>query len=102
MAAIRQLIRPLRCIAVPQATRAFSTTIAARAKVSNAPAPPKRPLSDLKVVEPRPRTDDANVGEQSVGEMEGIEFKIEPMRRVGEDDNTMRARLVCKSCPLRS
>lgn len=35
-----------------------------------------------------------------VGEIEGGRFKIEPLRRTGEDQNTMRARLVCK-CQLR-
>lgn len=34
-------------------------------------------------------------GEFGVGEMEGAEFKIEPLRRVGEDTATMRARLLC-------
>lgn len=33
--------------------------------------------------------------ELDVGEMEGAEFKVEPIRRTGEDDNTMRARLLC-------
>jgi succinate dehydrogenase assembly factor 2 len=32
----------------------------------------------------------------AVGELEGASFKIEPLRRVGEDEKTMRARLVCK------
>lgn len=31
-----------------------------------------------------------------VGEIEGGEFKVEPLRRTGEDANTIRARLVCK------
>lgn len=31
-----------------------------------------------------------------VGEIEGGSFKVEPLRRTGEDINTMRARLVCK------
>jgi hypothetical protein len=30
-----------------------------------------------------------------VGEMEGAKFKIEPLRRIGEDSTTMRARLLC-------
>lgn len=30
-----------------------------------------------------------------VGEIEGGTFKVEPIRRTGEDINTMRARLVC-------
>lgn len=31
-----------------------------------------------------------------VGEMEGITFKVEPLKRKGEDATTMRARLLCK------
>jgi hypothetical protein len=31
-----------------------------------------------------------------VGEMEGAKFKVEPLRRTGEDANTMRARLLCE------
>jgi hypothetical protein len=33
--------------------------------------------------------------EYAVGEMEGISFKVEPLRRTGEDLPTMRARLLC-------
>ena len=33
--------------------------------------------------------------ELDVGEMEGANFKVEPLRRTGEDGNTMRARLLC-------
>ena len=33
--------------------------------------------------------------ELDVGEMEGAKFKVEPLRRTGEDANTMRARLLC-------
>ncbi|KAK5079136.1 Succinate dehydrogenase assembly factor 2 mitochondrial [Lithohypha guttulata] len=36
-------------------------------------------------------------GEFGVGEMEGAEFKIEPIRRTGEDAPTMRARLLYQS-----
>lgn len=35
--------------------------------------------------------------ELGVGEMEGITFKVEPLRRTGEDVPTMRARLLCWS-----
>jgi hypothetical protein len=31
-----------------------------------------------------------------VGEIEGGTFKVEPLRRTGEDINTTRARLLCK------
>lgn len=34
-------------------------------------------------------------GEMDVGEMQGGTFKIEPLRRTGEDANTTRARLLC-------
>lgn len=39
-------------------------------------------------------------GEMGVGELEGAEFKIEPLRRTGEDPETMRARLTCKFLSL--
>ena len=35
--------------------------------------------------------------ELGVGEMEGASFKVEPLRRTGEDITTMRARLLCPS-----
>lgn len=37
--------------------------------------------------------------ELELGEMEGITFKVEPLRRVGEDVATMRARLLCACLP---
>jgi hypothetical protein len=40
------------------------------------------------------KVSDANK-ELGVGEMEGASFKVEPLRRTGEDPNTMRARLLC-------
>ena len=47
-------------------------------------------------------TQEPNPGQRSdpelgVGEMEGAAFKVEPMRRTGETDDTMRARLLCPS-----
>jgi hypothetical protein len=33
--------------------------------------------------------------ELGVGEIEGGSFRVEPLRRLGEDANTMRARLLC-------
>jgi len=39
--------------------------------------------------------EDGPNAEMGVGEMEGAKFKIEPLRRTGEDPNTMRARLLC-------
>jgi hypothetical protein len=35
--------------------------------------------------------------ELEVGELQGASFKVEPLRRTGEDANTMRARLLCKT-----
>lgn len=44
------------------------------------------------------RNDTQQAGrELEVGELEGAKFKIEPLRRTGEDDATKRARLVCTS-----
>lgn len=40
--------------------------------------------------------DGAQKPELGVGEMEGITFKVEPLKRVGEDIATKRARLLCK------
>lgn len=42
--------------------------------------------------------DAAAMAELGVGELEGAQFKIEPIRRTGEDINTMRARLTCEYC----
>lgn len=39
--------------------------------------------------------DAKELGELGVGELEGASFKVEPLRRTGEDANTMRARLLC-------
>ena len=39
--------------------------------------------------------DNGSNAEMGVGEMEGAKFKVEPIRRTGEDGNTMRARLLC-------
>ncbi|KAI1416103.1 DUF339-domain-containing protein [Hypoxylon sp. FL1857] len=68
--------------------RPLSSSRALRAGVF-APNPP--PMEPHKQREPRRAAD---IG---VGELEGTEFRIEPMRRTGEDDSTMRARLVYQS-----
>jgi hypothetical protein len=39
--------------------------------------------------------DSGQNAELGVGEMQGAKFKVEPLRRTGEDANTMRARLLC-------
>ena len=38
--------------------------------------------------------------ELDVGELEGAKFKVEPIRRTGEDAKTIRARLLCPSLAL--
>jgi hypothetical protein len=40
-------------------------------------------------------TDSGANSEMDVGEMQGAKFRVEPLRRTGEDANTMRARLLC-------
>ncbi|KAI1473962.1 DUF339-domain-containing protein [Daldinia eschscholtzii] len=61
----------------------LSSTAAARAGFAHNP-PPMEPHKQ--------RSQDIGVGE-----LEGTEFRVEPMRRTGEDDATMRARLVYQS-----
>lgn len=46
--------------------------------------------------------DEGANAELDVGEMEGAKFKVEPLRRTGEDTNTIRARLLCPSYNLQS
>lgn len=41
--------------------------------------------------------DQVSSSDLGVGEMEGASFRVEPLRRVGEDAATMRARLLCPS-----
>ena len=43
-----------------------------------------------------PAPEDGANKELNVGEIEGGTFRVEPLRRTGEDANTMRARLLCK------
>lgn len=43
----------------------------------------------------KPGPENGPNAELGVGEMEGAKFKVEPLRRTGEDANTMRARLLC-------
>jgi hypothetical protein len=44
--------------------------------------------------------DKVSMPDLGVGEMEGASFKVEPLRRTGEDSITMRARLLCPSLPM--
>lgn len=44
----------------------------------------------------KPAPDAGVNADLKVGEIEGGTFRVEPLRRSGEDANTMRARLLCK------
>ncbi|KAI0864902.1 Flavinator of succinate dehydrogenase-domain-containing protein [Xylaria cubensis] len=79
----RTLFRPARHALARSAVRApRALVVRGMATVGN--APPMEPQKE------RPR-------EMAVGELEGATFTIEPIRRVGEDEKTMRARLVYQS-----
>lgn len=67
--------------------RPLSNTRAARADVFAHNPPP---------MEPHKQRGPQQTQDIGVGELEGTEFRVEPMRRAGEDDATIRARLVCK------
>ncbi|QPC68690.1 hypothetical protein HYE67_010921 [Fusarium culmorum] len=54
---------------------------------------PVRPLSTTVSL----RSDNVSSQEFEVGELQGAKFRVEPLRRVGEDDATKRARLVYQS-----
>jgi len=45
----------------------------------------------------KPSPDDGSNADLKVGEIEGGSFRVEPLRRTGEDPNTMRARLLYQS-----
>ena len=77
-------------------------------KVGDQPAPPEMLSSvdpDYRPADPYPGKVEHFTGgrqgsgpqkpELGVGEMEGITFKVEPLKREGEDVATMRARLLC-------
>ncbi|RYP37419.1 hypothetical protein DL767_002892 [Monosporascus sp. MG133] len=53
--------------------------------------------SALRVREPPPPPPKGGETGMGVGELEGAKFRVEPLRRVGEDDKTMRARLTYQS-----
>ncbi|KAI1199426.1 Flavinator of succinate dehydrogenase-domain-containing protein [Nemania serpens] len=87
----RSLVRPARqalALARSGTTKARAprgvVVAVARGMATVGNAPPMEPQKQ------RPR-------DIAVGELEGADFTIEPLRRVGEDDKTMRARLVYQS-----
>ncbi|KAK3327731.1 Flavinator of succinate dehydrogenase-domain-containing protein [Cercophora scortea] len=71
------------------ARRGLSTFLpSARLFTTAAPSPLRRPASDRDTITGR---------DLEVGELQGATFKIEPLRRTGEDIATTRARLVYQS-----
>lgn len=96
----------------PRVTGSTSTRTNDYPKVGEKNAPPELPTSvdpDYKPAQPYAGKVEHFTGnfqssapqkpELDVGEMEGITFKVEPLRRHGEDPSTMRARLLCTSSP---
>lgn len=84
MSSTRCLLRPTR--ALYRTFRPTSATIATSAAVS------RRALSSASSP---PGSGDTP--ELDVGELQGAKFKVEPLRRTGEDTATTRARLLCQS-----
>ncbi|KAI1439144.1 Flavinator of succinate dehydrogenase-domain-containing protein [Xylaria sp. CBS 124048] len=81
----RSLLRPARRALVRTAVAPrISSPRIARSMVTTGNAPPMEPQK-------------ARSHEMEVGELEGATVTIEPLRRVGEDEKTMRARLVYQS-----
>ncbi|KAI0451692.1 Flavinator of succinate dehydrogenase-domain-containing protein [Xylaria acuta] len=79
----RALFRPAR-YALARSTVRAPRALVARGIATVGNAPPMEPQKE------RPR-------EMDVGEFEGVIFTIEPLRRVGEDEETIRARLIYQS-----
>ncbi|KAI0595377.1 Flavinator of succinate dehydrogenase-domain-containing protein [Biscogniauxia sp. FL1348] len=96
---IAMLLRPAQraCASRPVFLRTLTTTSGLRASgigPAGGNAPPMEPLKQ-RMREPGPAPEDPK--ELDVGELEGANFRIEPLRRAGEDDSTMRARLTYQS-----
>lgn len=90
-------MNPLRTVA----RRALRAAPSQRSFTAFAPrclATPSDVYSSAKM--PRMRPDDEPTGELAVGELHGAKFRVEPLRRVGETDDTKRARLLCTFDPL--
>ncbi|EFQ29165.1 hypothetical protein CGRA01v4_11591 [Colletotrichum graminicola] len=80
MSTLARALRPARRLRVAPPTQAVPLVVR-RCFASKPPA----------------QTESAVNGELGVGEFEGIKFRVEPLRRVGEDERTMRARLLYQS-----
>jgi len=80
MSALARTLRPARRLRVAPPTQAVNLVV-------------RRCFAD----KPPVHAESAVNGELGVGEFEGIKFRVEPLRRVGEDERTMRARLLYQS-----
>lgn len=74
----RALLRPSRRILLASTTRSMATTT-------------------VRLADQPQHQQQQQQSELGVGELEGAKFKIEPLRRHGEDDKTKRARLLYQS-----
>ncbi|KAK2065456.1 DUF339-domain-containing protein [Colletotrichum caudatum] len=79
MSTLARALRPARRLRVAPPTQAAPLVV--RRRFSDKPPAPTSTVN----------------GELDVGEFEGIKFRVEPLRRVGEDERTMRARLLYQS-----
>lgn len=83
--------------------RALRPAAATFARASAAVRPATSVASRYVIAFSRSASNDSMDSQQKrdldVGELQGATFKIEPLRRVGEDPATMRARLLCTSFP---
>lgn len=77
-------------MSIPRALRPASRRILSARPVVATAAPARWQHNNSGPFDPVPSH------EMGVGELEGAKFRIEPLRRTGEDAETMRARLTCK------
>jgi succinate dehydrogenase flavin-adding protein (antitoxin of CptAB toxin-antitoxin module) len=80
MASLSRTIRPAAAFAPCAARRLFATTASRFYSSSSSSS-----------------SAGETPGELGIGELQGAKFRIEPLRRVGEDDATKRARLIYQS-----
>lgn len=84
---------PLRALLRPAAATRGILSLLPRAVITTTP---RRLQSSSTSSSPAAETPQQDL---QVGELQGATFRIEPLRRTGESHETMRARLLCPSCP---
>lgn len=85
---------PATIMSIPRALRPASRRILSARPVAAMAVPARWQSNNSGPFDPVPGH------EMAVGELEGAKFRIEPLRRTGEDAETMRARLTCTRIPL--